>query len=150
MSLILKLRGSRAVSAFRLDKLNSRLATIHRSVRVAAAEHWHFVEIERALAARETAVLERLLQYGEPAPAGEGRMLLSVPRLGTISPWSSKATDIARRCGLEAVRGIERGIAWFFYGGQGLGSELPRSLALIDDSLTERVCGERTDSTTLL
>ena len=70
MSLILKLRGSRAVSAFRLDKLNSRLATIQPPVRAVAAEHWHFVEAERALTARETEVLERLLRYGEPAPAG--------------------------------------------------------------------------------
>jgi len=85
MSLILKLRGSRAVSAFRLDKLNSRLATSHGSVRVAAAEYWHFVEAERPLEPRETGVLQRLLQYGEPAPAGGGRMLPSGPRLGTIS-----------------------------------------------------------------
>src|SRR6267143_6719910 len=140
MSLILKLRGSRAVSAFRLDKLNSRLATIQQSVR-AAAEHWHFVEVDRALDARETEVLERLLQYGEPAPAGEGRMLLSVPRLGTISPWSSKATDIARRCGLEAVRRIERGTAWFFLGGHSLDSDLHRILGLIHDRMTETALG---------
>src|SRR5258708_39259524 len=112
MSLILKLRGSRAVSAFRLDKLNSRLATIQQSVRAVAAEPWHFVEAERALAAHEPEVLGRLLQYGEPAPPGAGRMLLSVPRLGTISPWSSKATELARRCGLESVRRVERGTAW--------------------------------------
>src|SRR5881396_1829434 len=149
MSLILKLRGSRAVSAFRLDKLNSRLATIHRSVRVTAAEHWHFVEVDRALDTRETDVLQRLLQYGEPAPAGEGRMLLSVPRLGTISPWSSKATDIARRCGLEAVRRVERGIAWFFSGGQALDSELPRILALIHDRMTETVLGSLDESDAL-
>jgi phosphoribosylformylglycinamidine synthase len=141
MSLILKVRGSRAVSAFRLDKLNSRLAAIHRSVSVTVAEHWHFVEAERALAARETEVLERLLQYGEPAPSGEGRMLLSVPRLGTISPWSSKATDIARRCGLEAVRRIERGTAWFFSGGHSLDSDLHRILGVIHDRMTETVLG---------
>src|SRR6266853_1624896 len=139
MSLILKLRGSRAVSAFRLDKVNSRLATIQQSVQSVAAEHWHFVEAERPLAARETEVLERLLQYGEPARAGEGRMLLSVPRLGTISPWSSKATDIARRCGLEAVRRVERGTAWFFSGGRALDSELHRILGLIHDRMTETV-----------
>jgi len=140
MSLILKLRGSCAVSAFRLDKLNSRLATSHGSVRIAAAEYWHFVEAERTLDPRETAVLERLLQYGEPAPAGGGRMLLSVPRLGTISPWSSKASDIARRCGLEAVRRIERGVAWFF-SGSSLDSALPLILGLIHDRMTETVLG---------
>ncbi|HYU67693.1 MAG TPA: phosphoribosylformylglycinamidine synthase [Burkholderiales bacterium] len=114
MSSILRLRGSRAVSAFRLDKLNSRLAAIGSPARATAAEHWHFVETARALDAGETGVLEQLLHYGEPAPAGGGRMLLVVPRPGTISPWSSKATDIARRCGLEAVRRVERGTAWFF------------------------------------
>src|SRR5439155_19306400 len=149
MSLILKLRGSRAVSAFRLDKLNSRLATSHGSVRIAAAEYWHFVEAERTLEPLETEMLERLLQYGEAAPAGEGRMLLSVPRLGTISPWSSKASDIARRCGLEAVRRVERGIAWFFSGGKALDSELPRILALIHDRMTETVLGSPDESDAL-
>src|SRR5437899_5482926 len=140
MSLILKLRGSRAVSAFRLDKLNSRLASSHGSVRITAAEYWHFVEAERTLEPRETEVLERLLQYGEPAPAGGGRMLLSVPRLGTISPWSSKASDIARRCGLEAVRRIERGVAWFFSGASP-DSDLYRIFGLIHDRMTETVLG---------
>src|SRR2546425_11925470 len=135
MSLILKLRGSRAVSAFRLDKVNSRLATIQQSVQTVAAEHWHFVEAERPLAARETEVLERLLQYGEPARAGEGRMLLSVPRLGTISPWSSKATDIARRCGLEAVRRVERGTAWIFSSKPAFDGH--QILELIHDRMTE-------------
>src|SRR5262249_62424927 len=65
MSLTLKLRGSPAVSAFRLDKLNSRLAEIHRSLRITASEYWHFAEISQPLAAGETAVLERLLDYGE-------------------------------------------------------------------------------------
>src|SRR5258708_15830436 len=94
MSLILKLRGSRAVSAFRLDKLNSRLATSHGSVRVAAAEYWHFAEAERPLEPRETGVLQRLLQYGEPAPAGGGRMLLSLPRLPPIPPCPSKPSPL--------------------------------------------------------
>ncbi|HKC53903.1 MAG TPA: phosphoribosylformylglycinamidine synthase, partial [Burkholderiales bacterium] len=141
MSLILKLRGARAVSAFRLDKLNSRLAAVRASARIAAAEYWHFVETERALEPRESQVLERLLQYGERTPAGEGRMLLGVPRLGTISPWSSKATDIARSCGLESVRRVERGIAWFFSGGRLLDSDLHRVFALIHDRMTETVLG---------
>src|SRR6266571_970551 len=137
MSLILKLRGSRAASAFRLDKLNSRLATSHGSVQIAAAEYWHFVETERALDARETDVLQRLFQYGEPAPAGGGRMLLIVPRLGTISPWSSKATELARRCGLEAVRRIERGTAWFFSGEPAFDAQ--QILELVHDRMTETV-----------
>jgi len=137
MSLILKLHGSRAVSAFRLEKLNSRFAAIGSSVRASAAQYWHFVELLRPLEPAQSEVLSRLLQYGEPASPGGGRMRLVVPRLGTISPWSSKATDIAHRCGLDAVRRIERGTAWFFSGSaQPPGGHL---LALIHDRMTETV-----------
>jgi len=139
MSLILKLRGSPAVSAFRLDKLNSRLAEIHVSLRVTASEHWHFAETARPLAPGETAVLERLLDYGEAGPAGKGAMRLVVPRLGTISPWSSKATDIVHRCGLDAVRRIERGTAWFFATTSVPDADLRRALELIHDRMTETV-----------
>src|SRR5258705_6887933 len=118
-----KLLDCPAVSAFLLDKHNSRLTEIHRALRVTAAEYWHFAEAERPLEARESEVLARLLEYGEPAPPGTGPMRLAVPRLGTISPWSSKATDIAHRCGLDAVRRIERGTAWVFAGDSVPGSE---------------------------
>jgi phosphoribosylformylglycinamidine synthase len=139
MSLILKLRGSPAVSAFRLDKLNSRLAEIHRSLRVTASEYWHFADVARPLAPRETAVLERLLDYGERGPAGKGPVRLVVPRLGTISPWSSKASDIAHCCGLEAVRRIERGTAWHFEKVPAEDAQLRRALELLHDRMTETV-----------
>src|SRR5258707_14136229 len=139
MSLILKLRGSPAVSAFRLDKLNSRLAEIHRSLRVTAAEYWHFAQTARPLETGEAAVLERLLEYGDPVRPGAGPMRLVVPRLGTISPWSSKATDIAHRCGLDALLRIERGIAWFFENGRVPDQEFQRGLGLIHDRMTETV-----------
>jgi phosphoribosylformylglycinamidine synthase len=73
------------------------------------------VDLERDLTAAETVVLESLLRYG-PADSGaeaHGELLLVVPRSGTVSPWSSKATDIAHVCGLTAVRRIERGIAYY-------------------------------------
>jgi phosphoribosylformylglycinamidine synthase len=139
MSLILKLRGSPAVSAFRLDKLNSRLAEIHRSLRVTAAEFWHFAEAARPLTPQETRVLERLLEYGEAARPGSGPTRLVVPRLGTISPWSSKATDIARSCGLDAVRRIERGTAWYFGKESVPEAALRRGLESIHDRMTETV-----------
>ena len=142
MSLILKLRGSPAVSAFRLDKLNSRLAEIQASLRVIAAEYWHFAECERALDAREGQVLARLLDYGEPGPLAAGPVRLVVPRLGTISPWSSKATDIALSCGLSAVKRIERGIAWYV-----AGEPVPAAaLALIHDRMTETVLDSLEDA----
>jgi phosphoribosylformylglycinamidine synthase len=141
MSLIIKLRGSPAVSAFRLDKLNSRLAEIHRSLRITASEYWHFAEVSRPLDPVEAGVLDRLLDYGESGRAGKGTMRLVVPRLGTISPWSSKATDIARRCGLDAMRRVERGTAWFFEKLSVSDAELRLALALIHDRMTEAVLG---------
>jgi len=137
--LILKLRGGPAVSAFRLDKLNARLAAIDRSLRVTAAEFWHFADAERPLVPAERAVLDRLLDYGDPAQPAAGPVRLVVPRLGTISPWSSKATDIARSCGLDAVRRIERGTAWFFEKDSVAEAALRKALDLIHDRMTETV-----------
>jgi len=139
MSLILKLRGSRAVSAFRLEKLNSRLAAINASIRAVAADHWHFVEIEQSLDRRGNEVLAGLLEYGDVGPEPAGRMLLVVPRPGTISPWSSKATDIAHRCGLGAVRRIERGTAWHVSGDGALDANRRQVLEFLHDRMTEAV-----------
>ena len=75
---------------------------------------WHFVELARPLAAAERATLDALADLrsrGAATPPSGGTQLLVVPRPGTISPWSSKATDIARNCGLDAVARIERGVA---------------------------------------
>ncbi|OGA31590.1 MAG: phosphoribosylformylglycinamidine synthase [Betaproteobacteria bacterium RIFCSPLOWO2_12_FULL_64_23] len=138
MAEILRLRGGPALSAFRLEKLHTRLAEIAPGARIAGAEFWHFVETAQALDARGRAVLEQLLVYGEPARAASppGEPVLVVPRIGTISPWSSKATDIARQCGLPAVRRIERGIAYYAEGAPGHRREIA---ALLHDRMTETV-----------
>src|SRR5690348_5389842 len=116
MAELLSLRGRAALSRFRLTKLLQSLSAVHpaHSVVGVTATFWHFVEISRALAADERAKLARLLTYGPHAEAtrDSGALLLVVPRPGTISPWSSKATDIAHNCGLESIARIERGIAY--------------------------------------
>ncbi|HKC31752.1 MAG TPA: phosphoribosylformylglycinamidine synthase, partial [Burkholderiales bacterium] len=133
MPQILRLRGPRAVSEFRLAKLLASLQKLDPGVRSVAAGFWHFVEVEGALGEREAKVLERLLEYGPaPEPAG-GTLFLVVPRLGTVSPWSSKATDIARNCGLSRVRRIERGTAYH------VASSRPEIAALLHDRMTETV-----------
>ncbi|GAA5159445.1 phosphoribosylformylglycinamidine synthase [Viridibacterium curvum] len=110
MSDILKLRGAPAFSASRLSRFSESLKSAASKVRGVVAEHWYFVEISAALTAREQERLVDLLD-ARPAsaalPAGVG--LLVTPRLGTISPWSSKATDIARNCGFDKVVRVERG-----------------------------------------
>ena len=107
MAEFISLRGRAALSPFRLAKLQDNLAAANPAHRIQglAATFWHFVEISRALEAPERDKLERLLDYGPKSTDSDdiGTLLLVVPRPGTISPWSSKATDIARNCGLDAV-----------------------------------------------
>ena len=130
---ILQLRGPRAASEFRLAKLVAQLKKIDPAVSAVAAEFRHFIEVAARLGATERALLERLLAYGEPPAAPEGKLYLVVPRLGTLSPWSSKATDIARNCGLAAVNRIERGTAYY------VRSEAPGIAAALHDRMTQTV-----------
>jgi phosphoribosylformylglycinamidine synthase len=115
---MLILQGPPAFTAARLTKRLARLQASNPRVTELAARFVHFVELSRPLSEAETATLTALLSYGprrEPL-ALEGRGLTAVPRPGTVSPWSSKATDIARNCGLDAVRRLERGIGWTLVG----------------------------------
>ncbi len=134
MPSILQLRGPRALSESRLAKLLASLQKAAPGIRSLAAEYRYFVESAGELAAGERRVLERLLDDGSPPPApAQGRLYLVVPRLGTLSPWSSKASDIARNCGLASVKRIERGTAFY------LDSDHPGIAALLHDRMTQTV-----------
>ncbi|HEY6452749.1 MAG TPA: phosphoribosylformylglycinamidine synthase [Steroidobacteraceae bacterium] len=113
---MLKLPGSQALSEFRLLRLLARLRALEPAVVAVGAQFLHFVDCSRELGELEHMRLAQLLDDGgaearaPDAPArGAAWRALVVPRPGTISPWSSKATDIAHVCGLDAVRRIERG-----------------------------------------
>ena len=112
MAALLSLRGRNALSPFRIAKLLSNLAETR--ITGIAADYWHFVQTEPELSAKERATLERILTYRPHATAHSdaGELLLVIPRPGTISPWASKATDIAHSCGLAAVTRIERGVGY--------------------------------------
>lgn len=112
---MLRLRGGPALSAFRADQILARLRAVAPAVSHVYAEYWHFADLSGPLSEAQEAVLTRLLRYGPALPAEDpaGHLFLVVPRPGTISPWSSKATDIARHCGLDPVRRLERGTAWY-------------------------------------
>ncbi|SCY21813.1 phosphoribosylformylglycinamidine synthase [Nitrosospira sp. Nl5] len=155
---MLRLRGGSALSPFRREKLASALKIAAPQVSHIYAEYWHFCALRRDLRQNEISILEKLLEY---APAAEifltgaagqtrhpGELLLVLPRPGTISPWSSKATDIALHCGLEAVERLERGVAFYIQMKDGssaaLSPEFPPDsraalLALIHDRMTEAV-----------
>ncbi|WP_303856306.1 phosphoribosylformylglycinamidine synthase [Salinicola salarius] len=118
---MLELQGASALSAFRHAKLLADLRAVVPEVESLDAHYVHFVDHHDELDDEARQVLDRLLDYGiqnpesrdadQNTPAG-GHLFLVVPRIGTISPWSSKATDIAHNCGLDQVARIERGIAY--------------------------------------
>ena len=144
---MLEIPGSTALSSFRITKLLERLRALDPAVASLMAAFVHFVDAERVLSAAETEVLERLLTYGGGAQssaavraARAGRVILVVPRAGTISPWSSKASDIAHVCGLTAVRRIERGIAYHLHSSGALDRPMLERLApVLHDRMTEMV-----------
>ena len=146
MSLTLTLPGRRALSDFRLHKLLTQAKKHLPALTGLGTQYWYFVKLERSLSDAQTATLRDLLS-DEPAPREarpQSDILLVVPRPGTLSPWASKATDIARQCGLEAVERIERGIVFASWGLalQDLAPAQYHSLqALIHDRMTEAVLG---------
>ncbi|ACM33041.1 phosphoribosylformylglycinamidine synthase [[Acidovorax] ebreus] len=105
---ITPLEGGNALSTFRAQQLQPALAAIHPKIDGIAARFVHLVAGDAAPDAAARERLAALLTYGDPyAGPRDGMVLYVTPRLGTVSPWASKATDIAHNCGL-AVRRIER------------------------------------------
>lgn len=137
---MLILRGAPALSTFRHGKLLAQLTQKVPAIQGLYAEFAHFAELSEALDASELQVLERLLKYGPSVPVQEpkGALFLVVPRTGTISPWSSKASDIARNCGLSKVRRLERGIAYYVQGTLSA-AESAQVATLLHDRMTQQV-----------
>ncbi|QEA13601.1 phosphoribosylformylglycinamidine synthase [Comamonas flocculans] len=152
MSLHLTLfAGGNAIGSFRAQRLLASLQAVHPRVVGVQARHLHLVATPGPLDAAMRDRLAALLDYGEPlGAADEGEALIVTPRLGTISPWASKATDIARNCGL-AVQRIERVTEYrFALKGGLLGGKAELTLAqrdqiaaLLHDRMTESVVATR-------
>ncbi|MDF3846405.1 phosphoribosylformylglycinamidine synthase [Pseudomonas citronellolis] len=140
---MLILRGAPALSAFRHGKLLDLLTRQVPAVTGLYAEFAHFAEVSGVLTADEEQVLGRLLKYGPSVPVQEpkGRLFLVVPRFGTISPWSSKATDIAHNCGLAKLERIERGIA-YYVAGELSEADAAQVAARLHDRMTQLVLNQ--------
>ena len=139
MADILFLRGAPAFSVFRLQGLQQRIQAVAPDARIVSAEYWHFVKLNKPLADEGKRQLVALLEERPVDPVASGELFLVTPRLGTISPWSSKATDIAWNCGLDAVERIERGIALRIEGG---GKTRTQVAALLHDRMIETVLAD--------
>src|SRR5690606_31180853 len=124
VSLVQHLPGSSVLSAFRRERLLAQLKQAGLPVADVSARYEHFISVDAELDADAARRLAELLDYGTPAattPPPKGALeLMVIPRLGTVSPWASKATDIVHNCGLAAVRRVERGVRYTLVPERGL------------------------------
>jgi phosphoribosylformylglycinamidine synthase len=137
---ILELAGQSALSAFRLKKLLTQLQLIDTRITSVSARYSYFVSISKALTPDDREHLDALLLAGdaiEEFPDG-AQLIYTAPRPGTISPWSSKATDIAHACRLHGIARIERGTCHALEAGERLSSKDISALGeLLFDRMTE-------------
>lgn len=149
---MLVLRGAPALSEFKQTKLIERLGQSGITVSSVYSDFVHLVHTTTDLTDEQQAVLGKLLTYGpkQDSQSTQGELFFVTPRPGTISPWSSKATDIAHNCGLKAINRIERGCA-YYVSVDGSLTDAQRELvkAAIHDRMTETVFGELESATVL-
>jgi len=144
------LRGASALSPFRVQKLLDVMRSAGLNVSGVTAEFVHFVSTVRPLDDQQRPILERLLTYGEAQNTSFEAAVIVIPRRGTVSPWSSKATNIAQNCGLEGVARIERGTAYAIGGFPSLSAAQQNLVhACLHDPMTEEVRAPGFDSRTL-
>ena len=151
MDVTLNIAGPNALAAFRADRKLRQLASLAPVVAV-FAQYRHFVRLQEPLSGPEERVLAALLDYGTPAiaPGVPCDEFLVVPRLGTISEWSSKASDIAQRCGLANLVRLERGVLWSIRAERSLSAdERDRLKSFLHDRMTESVLANPQDGSVL-
>ncbi|WP_417617449.1 phosphoribosylformylglycinamidine synthase [Oceanisphaera sp.] len=139
------LRGSPALSGFRTQALVRQAQQQNLPLTAIATEYVHFVSLSATLEADGVDTLSRLLD--SPAqgitPPQDSLLVLVTPRPGTLSPWSTKATDIARNCGLSQVKRIERGISYYLsFERTPTDAELEAIKAMLFDRMTEITLNE--------
>ncbi|MEX1032516.1 MAG: phosphoribosylformylglycinamidine synthase [Cellvibrionaceae bacterium] len=149
---MLTLLGAPALSAFRRQKLLIRLREQDPATLAVTAKYVHFALLANSttsLDPEQQSILAKLLQYGPtiqasdpPAGIQSQATYVVVPRPGTISPWSSKATDIARNVGLGSVARLERGILYTIYS---RAAQAPDVGGLLHDRMVEAVFAELAD-----
>src|SRR5476651_2585796 len=137
---MLILPGSNALSVFRSHRLLSQLQAVSPAIVAVQARYVHFIDASAPLSDDDSKRLGALLTYGEPAEAdnteGAAEEFFVIPRFGTISPWASKATDIAHNCGMAHIKRVERGVAFRINLKSGiLGSAIGAAKKLTDEQV---------------
>ena len=139
---IIHIAGGPAYSKFRKEKLLEKLQTVNPQIKDIHSEYLHIVWCEKKIAASEKDTLEKILHYGPKAQVLDFKdnSIITIPRPGTISPWASRATDIANHCGLYDIKRIERAVAVYIElkNGSLLSEDQKKVLALyLHDRMTE-------------
>lgn len=152
--------GASALSDFRQSRLIDTLSRLDPNIVDVRGQYLHFVSAHAPLTTEDNARIEALVHYGAPfaesSARGASETFLVLPRFGTISPWASKATDIAHHCGLDQLRRIERGIEYTVTlkagilgvgAKKGLSDETRAAVAAaLHDRMTESVVATRDDA----
>jgi phosphoribosylformylglycinamidine synthase len=158
--------GGDAISDFKVQYLLPRLQAVCDKIYGVSARYVHLASFDAQPDASTVDRLGQLLTYGDPATAAHlaaeqsGALALCVmPRLGTVSPWASKATDIARNCGLQLHRverlveyrvALKSGLASALLGKPSLSTEQQQAVAdLLHDRMTESISLDRQQATAL-
>ena len=152
--------GGNALTVFRQQQLLRGVQAHVPAVRSISACFVHWVQSTAPLDEASTQALQELLTYGEPyalppqavSEATAPCSIIVTPRIGTVSPWASKATDIARNCGISqaaGVRRIERGTQYFFHGAVLTDAQRQAIAALLHDRMTESVLATLDDAASL-
>ncbi|RJG06039.1 phosphoribosylformylglycinamidine synthase [Noviherbaspirillum cavernae] len=145
---MLILPGSNALSAFRTQRLLSQLQAVEPAIVGVTGRFLHFIDAATTPSQDDVGRLNAMLTYGEPfSGAADGEEFVVIPRFGTISPWASKATDIAHNCGMTHIKRIERGVSYHVQMKSGLlggTKKLPEGAieavaGLLHDRMTESV-----------
>lgn len=142
--MVFELNGARALSDFRAARLLAALQRVSSNIEAVSGRFVHFVHTSRELTEAEKTRLGSLLDYGDAAEDVRGDLtFMVVPRLGTISPWASKATDIVKNCGIEGVLRVERGTIFNLATTAMLSDdEKAAAAAVLHDRMTESVVAE--------
>ena len=139
MPVVTAFRGETALSAFRINKLLQKAQSLGLPENAIASEYWYFVASDAPLSDADVLQLKALLSAERVnTPNAEQSLFLITPRIGTISPWSSKATNIAHNCGLTHIERIERGMAVHLSGSLKT-DERAAWATLLHDRMTENV-----------
>ena len=129
--------GIQALRNFKVKTLNKKISALIPDIELVSSEYIHFIESKQDLNTSNKSILDNLLNYAPKANLSNSNFQITIsPRIGTISPWSSKASEICKLCGLSGIKRVERGITYHL-NRRTNDKELKTILEFVMDRMTE-------------